>query len=87
MLAQDTLKNYIGGRWEPALASDSQPVVNPATGDVIAAAPLSSGADVEKAVRAASEALVKWRRTPPVERVCTVTLGAGQVADVGFSVP
>ena len=32
-------------------------------------------------------AVTSMAYTPPVERVCTVTLGAGQVADVGFSVP
>jgi malonate-semialdehyde dehydrogenase (acetylating)/methylmalonate-semialdehyde dehydrogenase len=69
MIAQDTLKNYIAGRWESAVATSNIPVHNPATGDVIAAAPLSGAADVEKAVRAAATALQSWRRTPPGDRI------------------
>src|SRR5688572_596581 len=69
MIAQETLKNYVGGKWQDASATESLPVHNPATGEVIAAAPLSGPADVEKAVRAASEALQKWRRTPPGDRI------------------
>src|SRR5262245_30879054 len=69
MTAGTTLLNYFGGRWEPAAVSDTVPVRNPATGDVLSAAPLSSSLDVEKAVRAASAALPDWRRTPPGERI------------------
>jgi malonate-semialdehyde dehydrogenase (acetylating) / methylmalonate-semialdehyde dehydrogenase len=69
MTAGTTLLNYFGGRWETATASDSVPVRNPATGDVLSAAPLSSSHDVEKAVRAAAAALPEWRRTPPGDRI------------------
>jgi malonate-semialdehyde dehydrogenase (acetylating)/methylmalonate-semialdehyde dehydrogenase len=69
MIAQDTLRNYVAGRWEAAAASQTIPVRNPATGEVIAAAPLSGSADVDRAVRAATDALQKWRRTPPGERI------------------
>jgi malonate-semialdehyde dehydrogenase (acetylating)/methylmalonate-semialdehyde dehydrogenase len=69
MIAQDTLKNYISGRWEAAGAADALPVVNPATGDTIAAAPLSGVKDVAKAVQAAATALPGWRRTPPGDRI------------------
>ena len=69
MIVQETLRNYIGGTWQDASAAETLPVHNPATGEVIAAAPLSGRADVEKAVRSASEALQKWRRTPPGDRI------------------
>jgi malonate-semialdehyde dehydrogenase (acetylating)/methylmalonate-semialdehyde dehydrogenase len=69
MIGQDTLKNYVAGRWESASAADAIPVRNPATGEVITAAPLSTAADVDKAVRAASAALQSWRRTPPGDRI------------------
>ena len=69
MVGSETLRNYVAGKWQDALASETLPVHNPATGEVIAAAPLSGPADVEKAVRAASEALQKWRRTPPGDRI------------------
>jgi malonate-semialdehyde dehydrogenase (acetylating)/methylmalonate-semialdehyde dehydrogenase len=69
MVESETLKNYVGGTWQDASATETLPVHNPATGEVIAAAPLSGRADVEKAVRAASAALQKWRRTPPGDRI------------------
>ena len=43
-------------------------VVNPATGEVIAAAPLSTKADVDAAVAAAKGAFEGWAATPPGER-------------------
>ena len=64
-----TLKNYIAGQWEASAATASVPVKNPATGEVIAEVPLSTAADVDRAVRAASAALHGWRRTPPGERI------------------
>ena len=69
MMTHATLRNYIGGRWEAAVAGDSIPVRNPATGEVITAAPLSGAADVGKAVAAAAAALPAWRRTPPGDRI------------------
>ena len=69
MVGSETLKNYVGGKWQDASATETLPVHNPATGEVIAAAPLSGRADVEKAVRAASDALQTWRRTPPGDRI------------------
>ena len=69
MIAETTLKNYVGGRWEAASAAQTTPVRNPATGEIIAEAPLSATADVDKAVTAAAEALPAWRRTPPGDRI------------------
>src|SRR5687767_7779659 len=69
MIAETALKNYVGGRWEAASAARTTPVRNPATGEIIAEAPLSGTADVEKAVKAAAEALPAWRRTPPGDRI------------------
>jgi malonate-semialdehyde dehydrogenase (acetylating)/methylmalonate-semialdehyde dehydrogenase len=70
MIGQDTLlKNFVGGQWESASVAQAIPVLNPATGDVLAEAPLSSAADVAKAVDAAARALQTWRRTPPGDRI------------------
>ena len=63
------LRNYIGGHWEAPSATQTIPVTNPATGEVLAQAPLSSAADVAKAVKAAADALPAWRRTPPGDRI------------------
>ena len=70
MIGQETLlKNFVGGKWEPASAASVIAVRNPATGDVLAEAPLSGAADVAKAVAAASKALQGWRRTPAGDRI------------------
>jgi len=70
MIGQETLlKNFVGGKWEPASATSVTAVLNPATGDVLAEAPLSSAADVAKAVAAASKAWQGWRRTPAGDRI------------------
>jgi malonate-semialdehyde dehydrogenase (acetylating)/methylmalonate-semialdehyde dehydrogenase len=69
MIESGTLLNFINGRWDVAAVSDKLPIHNPATGDVLAAAPLSSTVEVEKAVQAAGAALSAWRRTPPGDRI------------------
>jgi malonate-semialdehyde dehydrogenase (acetylating)/methylmalonate-semialdehyde dehydrogenase len=61
--------NDIGGQWTAAGATDALPVRNPATGEVLAAAPMSTGADVRRAVEAALAAWPAWRRTPPGDRI------------------
>jgi malonate-semialdehyde dehydrogenase (acetylating) / methylmalonate-semialdehyde dehydrogenase len=62
------LLNYVGGDWD-APKVDSIPVKNPATGEVIAKAPMSGASEVEKAVAAASKAWQTWRRVPPGDRI------------------
>jgi malonate-semialdehyde dehydrogenase (acetylating) / methylmalonate-semialdehyde dehydrogenase len=64
-----TLPNYINGTWHPASATDTLPVRNPATGDILASTPLSNAADVGRAVAAAAAALPAWRQTPPGDRI------------------
>ncbi len=62
------LQNYIGGQWVSSVTSEYQDVFNPARGEVIAKVPLSTSADVDAAVEAATAAFPKWRATPVVER-------------------
>jgi malonate-semialdehyde dehydrogenase (acetylating)/methylmalonate-semialdehyde dehydrogenase len=69
MIVHEVLQNFVGGRWAGATAAESIPVRNPATGEVIAATPLSGASDVAAAIAAASAALPAWRRTPPGERI------------------
>ena len=64
------IRNLIGSEWRGAADGvGSLPVFNPATGDVIEHVPLSSGADVDAAVKAAVAAYKGWSRTPVMERV------------------
>ena len=62
------LDNYVGGAWTPASPAEALPVTNPATGEVLARVPLSSGADLDAAVKAAREALPAWRAVSVIER-------------------
>jgi malonate-semialdehyde dehydrogenase (acetylating)/methylmalonate-semialdehyde dehydrogenase len=63
------LKNFVGGEWVSATTSETQQVVNPATGEALAEVPLSNAADLDRAVAAAQAAFPAWRETPPQQRV------------------
>jgi malonate-semialdehyde dehydrogenase (acetylating)/methylmalonate-semialdehyde dehydrogenase len=68
-MAEPTLlSNYINGRWVASSGTEHVTVTNPARGVVIARTPLSRGADVDAAVKAASAAFAGWSETPPVQR-------------------
>ena len=69
MMSQRTLSNYIAGEWTAPTAVETLVVDNPATGERLTRVPLSSALDVDHAVRAASQALPAWRRTPPGDRI------------------
>src|SRR3954466_2537890 len=63
-----TLRNYVGGEWRPASATDVLEDRDPASGDLAALVPLSDASDVDAAVRAASEAQPAWRDLAPQRR-------------------
>jgi malonate-semialdehyde dehydrogenase (acetylating)/methylmalonate-semialdehyde dehydrogenase len=65
----DRLQNYIGGAWVDPDAEEWLDVENPATSEVLARAPLSKPADVDRAATAASGAFVAWRRLPATDRI------------------
>jgi betaine-aldehyde dehydrogenase len=63
-----TLRNFIGGTFVDAGSDASTDVVNPATGQVVAHAPVSGAEDVDAAYDAARRASAEWGRTTPSER-------------------
>jgi len=64
-----TLENFIGGRWVAATADDTVDDVNPADpADILAAVPLSSPRDADRAIAAAAEAFPAWRAMSPIRR-------------------
>jgi betaine-aldehyde dehydrogenase len=63
-----TLQNFINGEYVDPADGQTEPVLNPATGDVIAHAPLSTAADVDRAVKAARAAYGGWSKATPGER-------------------
>ncbi len=58
----------IGDQWVPARDGQTIDVINPATGDVLAAVPRSASADVDVAVTAAQRAFPAWRDTDATTR-------------------
>lgn len=60
---KNKLKNYINGEWIEAKTEEYHQVPNPATGEVMAEVPLSTLADVDDAVKAASAAFKTWSKT------------------------
>ena len=62
-------KLLIGGEWVCAVSGETFETVNPATEAVICAVPRGAAADVDAAVRAASDALAgPWAEVAPFER-------------------
>src|SRR5579871_689570 len=64
-----TVSYYIQGAWEKPQGLAMHPVTNPATGAVLAEVPFAGEAEVDRAVRSAHEAFLKWRDVPVVDRV------------------
>ncbi len=68
MSEKTAFTNFVNGRSEPALDRQTIDLVDPATGEVFGSAPRSGPADVDAALRAASEAFETWRDTTPSQR-------------------
>src|SRR5579875_2212889 len=66
--ATSTLQNFIDGEFVAPVDGETEPIINPATGEVIAHAPLSTAPDVDRAVKAAATAFETWSVTTPGER-------------------
>lgn len=73
-----TLRNVIGGVSVDASTDATSEILNPSTGEVYAAAPLSVQADVDAAYAAAASAFADWRDATPATRQKLVL----QIADV-----
>jgi len=62
------LQNFVGGEYVDASDGRSSDLINPATSEVFASAPVSSQADIDRAFEVASRAFETWRDTTPSER-------------------
>jgi betaine-aldehyde dehydrogenase len=62
------LENAIGGRFEGAVEGAREDVISPADGSVLASVPVSTAADVERAVEAAKRGFEIWSQTTPKDR-------------------
>jgi malonate-semialdehyde dehydrogenase (acetylating)/methylmalonate-semialdehyde dehydrogenase len=63
------LRNFFGGLWHEAEATGYLPVLDPATGEILAEVPLSAASEVDRAVAAARNAQPAWAQTPLSSRV------------------
>jgi len=61
-------KNFVNGQHVDAADGRTTAVVNPATGEQYATAPLSGAADIDAAMRAAADAFDTWKDSTPSER-------------------
>ncbi|MBI3148392.1 MAG: NAD-dependent succinate-semialdehyde dehydrogenase [Betaproteobacteria bacterium] len=59
---------YIDGQWLRQSSAGTRPVLNPATGAVLAELPLAGGQEIAAAVRAARGGCEVWRRLPAQAR-------------------
>ena len=60
---------FIGGEWVDSASGETQPITNPATGEMIAEVPTATAEDVNRAVAAARQAFEgTWRDSTPSER-------------------
>jgi betaine-aldehyde dehydrogenase len=78
-----TLQNFIDGEHVDPADGQTEPILNPATGEVIAYAPLSSAADVDRAVAAARRAFETWSVTTPGERASALLALADAIEEHG----
>lgn len=74
---------YIGGQWVAANGSETIPVENPYTEQVIAHIPAGDAADVDRAVAAARAAFPAWADTPVAERLDLLDAVAARLSDRG----
>jgi aldehyde dehydrogenase (NAD+) len=62
------MKHYVGGAWVTPASTETIPVENPATEEVLAEVPAGTAEDVDGAVAAARAAFEGWAATPMTER-------------------
>jgi betaine-aldehyde dehydrogenase len=77
-----TLQNFIDGE-RIVFGAETESVLNPATGEELARAPISSAEDVDRAARAARRAFDGWSSTTPAQRAQALLAIADLVEEHG----
>jgi betaine-aldehyde dehydrogenase len=75
------LQNFIDGEFVDPAEGQTEPVLNPATAEQIAEAPLSTEEDVNRAVEAARRAFSGWSETTPGERALALLRLADRIEE------
>jgi betaine-aldehyde dehydrogenase len=78
----NTLSNFIDGE-SVASGGDTEAILNPATGEELARAPISSPEEVDRAVKAARGAFDGWSNTTPAQRAQALLAIADLVEEHG----
>ncbi len=78
----ETLSNFIDGERSSA-EGETEAVLNPATGEEMARAPISSVEEVDRAVKAARRAFEGWSRTTPAQRAQALLAMADLIEEHG----
>jgi len=76
-----TLSNVVDGRAVPSRADAGIDLIDPATEEVYARAPISTPEEIDEAYRAADRAFAHWGRTTPAERQLALFRLADAVAE------
>ena len=76
-----TLQNFVNGKKVSASSDKVQDLINPATGQVFAKAPVSNAADVDKAMKSAASAFEIWKESTPGERQKAINKIADAIED------
>jgi betaine-aldehyde dehydrogenase len=77
------LLNFIDGQPVAAVSGETEPIVNPATGEELGRVQRSGAEDVDGAVRAARGAFEAWSQTTPAERSAALLALATAVDEHG----
>ncbi len=64
----EKIQMLINGRWCNGSEGDSQPLINPATEEVLTYVPHASEMDLEEAIQASDKGFKVWRNFTPVDR-------------------
>lgn len=77
------IKNFINGEWCDAVDGGRSALVDPSTGEAYCEAVVSTSADVDRAMEAASSAFESWKRTTPSQRSLALLKFADAVEAAG----
>jgi betaine-aldehyde dehydrogenase len=81
----ETLSNFIDGE-SLTSSGETEAILNPATGEELARAPISSAEDVDRAVKAARRAFERWSVTTPAQRAQALLALADVVEEHGAEI-
>ncbi len=77
----EKIELLINGKWREGSEGKTEPLINPATEEVLADVPHASPADLEEALQTSKEGFKVWRATPPLQRQAIMEKAARLMED------